>query len=83
MGKVVTDPDFKIVTSSKATTKKIPTNKRWWQLWRPKFTIKHIPAGQNVKNVQYRYYCTKCNRQNPGRWEFKYDNFKKGKNGKA
>jgi len=43
-GKIITDPNFKIVTTNKDNT-------------------------TSVKDVRFRYYCTKCNKQNEGKFE--------------
>lgn len=74
LDKVVTDPDFKITTDPKAKTitKQVLSSRKWWQLWKPRLVTvtETTGGGQHTKNVCFRYYCTKCNKQNNGEWEF-------------
>ena len=76
LDKVVTDTNFKIVTSGKEKkTHKVPvTKKLFWKIYY--ITIKPITRTfikQNVKDVQFRYFCTKCDKQNNGKWDFKLE----------
>lgn len=71
LGKVVTDPNFKVVTTGTKVVK-VPTNKPWWKFWKPKT---HTVQEQvtNTKDVQFRYYCTECSKSSTGRWEFRHE----------
>ena|SRR3990167_4781361 len=62
LGKVVTDPNFQIVTTG---TNKV--KRKWWQLWKPKFKT---TTSRKVKDVRFRYSCDDCDKQNNGEWDF-------------
>lgn len=74
-GKVVTDPKFQIVTSGENVVKVAETIRRkWYQLWKPKHAVVIVEKrvkGSKTKDVIFRYFCTDCNKQNEGKWEFK------------
>ncbi len=70
-GKVVKDPNFKIVTSGKFTINE-PSNRKFWQFWKPK-EIKRTVELTNTKDVRYRYFCTVCDKQCKDKWEFKHE----------
>lgn len=45
-------------------------HREWWQIWKPKSWQVRIGVMQVIvpKYVTYRYYCTKCDKRNNGKW---------------
>lgn len=74
LGKIVTDPKFTLVTTGTQKVKVTePTGKKWWQFWKPKFVAAtKSQRFTKYKEVQFRYYCDDCGKQNNGEWQFRY-----------
>lgn len=75
LDKIVTDPNFKIVTTGVTEeTRSIKVRNKWYQFWLPKYkTEKFKKKYSNTKKVTFRYFCTKCNKQCKDEWEFKHE----------
>lgn len=71
--------DFKLQSSTREPIYKT-IERKWYQLWKPKSqeTIVGYETITTYKEVQFRYYCSDCDKQNKGVWSFKHEGVTEG-----